>query len=158
MLNVNLSAIAKQILEESKYNPEAAETIMMKRVNSDASLRGAIIHEGVASLIRAAASQQRVTLSRQARVGVDNTRGLTIIEGSGYLDTYVLLNRIRLGDAKDEDLAEAIANAYSLETAQKQKRKFLEAIRKSPKFKAGKRVRDCFSDLELKRMAGEFKC
>jgi len=158
MLTANLPAIAKQILQESKYKPEVAIPQMIKRIESDSALRGAIIHEAVSSLIRAAASQQRTTLTRQARVGVDNTRGLTIIEGTGYLDTYVLLNRIRLGDAKDEDLAEAIANAYSLETAQKSKRKFLEAIRKSPKFKAGKRVRDCFSDLELKRMAGEFKC
>jgi hypothetical protein len=158
MLTVNLSAIAKQILEESKYDPQAAESIMIERVNSDASLRGAIIHEGVSSLIRAAASQQRTNLVRRSQSGIDDARGLALIAKEGYLDTYLLLNSIRLGDAKDEELSAAIADTYSREKTLKAKRQFLEAIRKSPKMKKGKRVRDCFTDLEVARLAGDFKC
>jgi hypothetical protein len=159
MLATNLNAVALEILRESGWKQEKALPALIKRLENDKAMLHAIIHEAASSVLREAASQQRTKLHRLSnRGGTDDTRGLAIIAKEGYLDTYLLLNSVRLGDANDGDLAEAISDTYSREKTLKSKRLFLEAIRKSPKFKKGRRVRDCFTDLEIARLAGDFKC
>ena len=156
MLMPSLTAIAREILTEHHWKHDDALAAMVNRLESDKSLSAEVIRTCAADVIRMVGSSQRVRLHQLAsRVGADSSLGLEAIARESFLDTYLLLNDVRLGDAREQDLQNFIAHHHAQLTTTSQRIKFARAILKSPKFKKGKRVRDCFTDLEIARLAGE---
>jgi hypothetical protein len=168
MLNPNGPAIAAEVLSACDSNTEKATQKLLSRIKADESLHAEALEEAARAWVRHAASRQRLTSvsaavklvqmeKDEARTGrPDNTRGLELIAERGLLDTFVLLGEKRLGDATHEDIEAYVdvegkrARTAGLNVSR------AKALLKDPKFKKGKRVRDCLSDLEVARIFGRF--
>ena len=156
MLMPSLSSIAREILRENGWDVPKAQSALMSRVLEDKSLNAELVQRAVEDIIRSVNSAQRMKLQRTAvTAGADDPRGLEVIAREGYLDTYMLLNDTRLGDARKQELNAFISHHASSVRTSTQQIRFARSILASKKFKDNKRIRDCFSEMDLLQIAKE---
>lgn len=155
-----LIAVAREILVECKWKHDQAMSNLSRRVSADKDLSREAIDYALANVLREVTSQQRVKFHSLTanKPGIDDTSGLALLANESFLETYQLLNSVKLGDARKSDLEAYASHHAARAQSANQRMRFVRAILKSPKFKDGKRVRDCFTDLEIARLAGELKC
>lgn len=156
----NLTVIAREILIASKWPHELAAADLRDRIVTDDALLREAIDYAVSNILREVTSSQRRTFHDlvSKATGVDNVRGLAVIAKESFLDTYQLLNHLPIGDARKADCEAYLSHHAARAHSATVRVRFMRAILKSPKFKDGKRVRECFTDLEIARLAGELKC
>ena len=151
-------AAIERIVREARYDYDAATETLIDALRADESLREYVVAEGARYLVRNVAGSMRGGSTDASEVDV-----APVASGRAFhrhhaairtfLDDHTLPGGIPIGDARAEDLKRAIEYYGSQEAGMRKQRKFLEAVGK--KLPAGKRVREVFSDAQLKRMLGD---
>lgn len=150
----------ERIVRDARYDYDAATETLIDALRTDESLREYVVAEGARYLVRNVAGSMR---ERSAGAGAEDISPAAVASGRAFqrhhaairtfLDDHTLPGGIPIGDARAEDLKRAIEYYGSQEAGMRKQRKFLEAVGK--KLPAGKRVREVFSDAQLKRMLGD---
>jgi hypothetical protein len=154
ILESKLSACARECMKEAEWDLDRAMDLLIARIRSDKDLLNAAVARAARDEVLHIASTKRTQAhSRGAISGrSDDARGLAVLRNDEYLETYLLLGSLRLGDGTREDVEEFVTHHCGRVQSSQIRIKFGRRLLASPKFKLGKKVRECFSEIDIRRM------
>lgn len=138
-----LSRLAKAAVKKARGDREAAARTLTLKIRATPSLLFEAAEVAARYLTRQAEFNVRATVHHAAtQPNPDNASGLASMARS-MLDTYVLPNGVSIGDAKRDDLQEAIDTHLHNEEGNRKNRLFITAIKR--RVRGNKTVRQCMS-------------
>lgn len=146
-------ALATHLLIEARYDRDAATIALIEAINREDALRAEAVRIVARQLINSVTGSQRARLKGHVSPAgpnrFDRANDLRAMQDN-WLLTYVLPNKIVLGEAVHSDLKNAIEVHHKNELGERSSRKFLEAIGKA--LPAGKCVREAFTSAQIQRI------
>lgn len=145
-----------KIVRAVKFDYDAATEDILAAMRSDAALREYVQREGARYLARNVTGNIREAASIETRAvedGAVNARHRAAIRS--ILDEYTLPGGTPIGDARRAELKAAIEYYATQEAGMRSARKVCEMIGKQ--LPEGKRVREVFTDAQLRKLVREAK-
>lgn len=145
-----------KIVRAAKFDYDVATEDILTAMRTDAGLREYVEREGARYLARNVTGNIREAASiemRAVEAGVPNERHRAAIRS--ILDEYTLPGGTPIGDARRTELKAAIEYYATQEAGMRSARKVCEMIGKQ--LPEGKRVREVFTDAQLRKLVREAK-
>lgn len=155
MLESKLSGAARESMKEADWDLDRAMEILISRIRSDKDLLNVAIARAARDEVLHVASTRRTQAHSRAQPAIgreDNARGLAVLKNDEYLDTYLLLGSLRLGDGTRQDVEDYVSHHCGRVQTSQIRIRFGRRLLASPKFKLGKKVRECFSEVDIRRL------
>jgi hypothetical protein len=146
----------EKLVRAAKFDYDAATDDILEAMRADSGLRSYVQREGARYLARNVTGNIREAASIEMRAvesGAVNGRHRAAIRS--ILDEYTLPGGTPIGDARRAELKAAIEYYATQEAGMRSARKVCELVGK--KLPDGKRVREIFTDAQLRKIVRESK-
>lgn len=155
MRDISPTALAAELLREAKFDTEKAIVALSDRIRSEKELLDRAVTTAAREWVNLAAHTVRAHAHSSRPGRQDDGSALRRLVSAGFLDSYVLLGDLCLGDATRADVERFVSHHCETVEASKKRIRFARKLLASPKFTGDKHVRDVFSERDIKRLLGE---